>query len=316
MMSGSRDAFIHVTLFTYGNVCSWSGQVGPWRCPSWSPVLTCLSANHSKKNAWLCDHRVWPYCSLITAEVSMSDACCTVAVRCVFSIFLHNMKIIMMSGETSLVFSILTNFPSVLLPTVSDTHVDFDFVSFYSWQFSWSAKFAFSFPTLSSMLIWLICPHLGLFHFLIHKSFRISDDFILLFWTSLNPSPFNVQPSLLLLICFTSVLFLISFAMSPFNPCVSLINPSYPSLAIYSFYPCPSASAYFHIPELIPLSPRFQPVVFPVSLLIRLSLALVLLIPEGFVYLCWSCFYSLRLTPPIFSPVIWTAGLLCSYSTN
>lgn len=49
--------------------------------------------------------------------------------------------------------------------------------------------------------------------------------------------------------------------------------------------------------------PRSQPVVSPVSPLIRLSLALVLLIPEGFVYLCWSCFYSLRLTPPIFSPV-------------
>lgn len=62
--------------------------------------------------------------------------------------------------------------------------------------------------------------------------------------------------------------------------------------------------------------PRSQPVVSPVSPLIRLSLGLVLLIPEGFVYLCWSCFYSLLLTPPIFSPVIWTAGLLCSYSTN
>lgn len=98
--------------------------------------------------------------------------------------------------------------------------------------------------------------------------------------------------------------FLFPFTVTPFNPRVSYINPSYSSCSTHSLYPCPSASSYFHIPELIPLSPRLQPVVFPVSLLIRLSLALVLLIPEGFVYLCWSCFYSLRLTPPIFSPVI------------
>lgn len=262
------------------------------------------------KNVWLCDHRVWPYCLHVWSLLHCSSE------ACVFCLPTQHEDNDDVWRDVPRLFFFLTNFPSMLLPTVSDIHVDFDFVSFNSWKFSRSTKFAFIFPTLSSMLIWLICPHLGLFHFPIHKSFRISDYFILLFWTSFNPSPFNVQPSLPLLICFTSVLFLISFAVSPFDPCVSLINPSYPSLAIYSFYPCPSASAYFHIPELIPLSPRFQPVVFPVSLLIRLSLALVLLIPEGFVYLCWSCFYSLRLTPPIFSPVIWTAGLLCSYSTN
>lgn len=97
MMSGSREAFIHITLFTYRNVCRWFGQVGPWLCPSWSPMLTCLSANHSLKT----------YDSVITESdptVSMSEACCTVAVRRVFSVFLHNMKIMMMSGETSLVY--------------------------------------------------------------------------------------------------------------------------------------------------------------------------------------------------------------------
>lgn len=154
------------------------------------------------------------------------------------------------------------------------------------------------------MLIWLICPHLSLLHFLIHESFpfltALSFYFehnltLCLFMFSLLHSHVFVLP----LSCF-----LFPLPCPLFNPCASLINPSYPSLAIYSFYSCPSAWAYFHIPELIPLSPRFQPVVFPVSLLIRLSLALVLLIPEGFVYLCWSCFYSLRLTPPIFSPVI------------
>lgn len=123
--------------------------------------------------------------------------------------------------------------------------------------------------------------------------------FTLLSLSAYSPSLSNV-PSVPL-ICFTSVLCLIPFAMSPFNPRVSLVNPLSP---LIHFTPCPSAPSYFHIPELIPLSPRLQPVVFPVSLLIRLSLALVLLIPEGFVYLCWSCFYSLRLTPPIFSPVI------------
>lgn len=157
------------------------------------------------------------------------------------------------------------------------------------------------------MPIHLICLHLrprSLFFCLIQNSFHIAYCSIRLFTTSFYRFPFNVQPSLLLLICFTSVLFLIPFPVSPVNPRASLVNPSYPSSRTSSFYPCPSAAAYFHIPELIPLSPRLQPVVFPVSLLIRLSLALVLLIPEGFVYLCWSCFYSLRLTPPIFSPVI------------
>lgn len=131
---------------------------------------------------------------------------------------------------------------------------------------------------------------------LIHNSSHIALSLVF------KSLPINVPRSALSTCLFyLCVLFIIAFTVSPFNPCVSLINPS--SLT-YSCCPCPSASPYFHIAELIPLSPRLQPVVFPVSPLIRLSLALVLLIPEGFVYLCWSCFYSLRLTPPIFSPVI------------
>lgn len=113
---------------------------------------------------------------------------------------------------------------------------------------------------------------------------------------------FPVHPSSLLFVLLCPVSY--SLYCVPFKSLCLPHKPFLPLSPSHSFHPCPSASAYFHIPELIPLSPRLQPVVFPVSLLIRLSLALVLLIPEGFVYLCWSCFYSLRLTPPIFSPVI------------
>lgn len=157
-----------------------------------------------------------------------------------------------------------------------------------------------------------ICLHLYS-HFLFLNSSRFTYSCLSLFTSCFHPVPFDaaLYSFVLPLSCFS-----FPFTVTPFNPRVSFIKPSYSSSSTSSLYPCPSASSYFHIPELIPLSPRLQPVVFPVSLLIRLSLALVLLIPEGFVYLCWSCFYSLRLTPPIFSPVIWTAGLLCSYSTN
>lgn len=120
---------------------------------------------------------------------------------------------------------------------------------------------------------------------------------------------------------YCSVLLLIPSSFNPRRPPLPKpLSPLPPSQ--FLFTRVPGASADFHIPPswfpcplaCSTLAP--PPLHHPVSLLIRLSLALVPLIPEGFVYLCWSCFYSLRLTPPIFSPVIWTAGLLCSYSTN
>lgn len=119
---------------------------------------------------------------------------------------------------------------------------------------------------------------------------------------------------------FFSLLVLIPSCLNPNrpNPPLPFQNTNHPSCLLNSFSPrCSALTAYFHatpswFPRPLVYSP-YHPLFF---LLIRLSLALVPLIPEGFVYLCWSCFYSLRLTPPIFSPVIWTAGLLCSYSTN
>lgn len=150
------------------------------------------------------------------------------------------------------------------------------------------------------------------------RSFLLSQHF---FFPSLRyiPSPFNVSLSAFFyLFVLPSSSFFLPSPSLPFNPRVCSVNPSLPLvLLLFLFTLVPRLLLRISIsPSWFPCPPHLQPVVFPVSLLIRLSLALVLLIPEGFVYLCWSCFYSLRLTPPIFSPVIWTAGLLCSYSTN
>lgn len=155
-----------------------------------------------------------------------------------------------------------------------------------------------------------------LFHLLAFIS-----PFTALFFSSLRyiPSPFNVSLSAFFyLFVLPSSSFFLPSPSLPFNPRVCSVNPSLPLvLLLFLFTLVPRLLLRISIsPSWFPCPPHLQPVVFPVSLLIRLSLALVLLIPEGFVYLCWSCFYSLRLTPPIFSPVIWTAGLLCSYSTN
>lgn len=97
-----------------------------------------------------------------------------------------------------------------------------------------------------------ICLHLYS-HFLFLIPFALHAAVSFFFTSSFHPMPFDAP---LYLFVLPLSCFLFHFTVTPFNPRVSFINPSYSSSSTHSLYPCPSASSYFHIPELIPLSPR------------------------------------------------------------